>query len=115
MDLNAILKQENHSVNVSLFGYDFYISPERNVYNVIRNKYKGLAISAKEKFEKLSTELTDINDLLNSVPSGFVVSMEDALLELLQDIISLDIYTIDKDAVIEMAFNGDYFNHFSNS
>ena len=115
MDLNAILKQENHSVNVSLFGYDFYISPERNVYNVIRNKYKGLAISAKEKFEKLSTELTDINDLLNSVPSGFVVSMEDALLELLQDIISLDIYTIDKDAVIEMAFNGDYFNDFSNS
>ena len=48
MDLKSILEQENHSVNTSLFGYDFYISPERNIYNVIRNKYKKLAVSAKE-------------------------------------------------------------------
>lgn len=115
MDLKSILEQENHSVNTSLFGYDFYISPERNIYNVIRNKYKKLAVSAKEKFAKMNDELTDINDLLNSVPSAFVVSIEEALLEILQDIISVDIYTIDKEAVIEMAFNGEYFNEFSKS
>lgn len=115
MELKTILEQENHSVNTSIFGNDFYISPERNIYNTIRNKYKKLAMSAKEKFAKMSDELSDINDLLNSVPSAFVVSIEEALIEILQDIISLDIYTIDKDAVIEMAFNGEYFDEFSKS
>lgn len=115
MDLKTILEQENHSINAKLFGYDFYISPERNIYNVIRNKYKKLALEAKEKFAKMDSELTDINDLLNSVPSAFTVAIENALLEILQDIISVDIYTIDKNAIIEMAFNGDYFNEFSQS
>lgn len=113
MDLKTILEQENHSINAKLFGYDFYISPERNIYNVIRNKYKKLALEAKEKFAKMDSELADINDLLNSVPSAFTVAIENALLEVLQDIISVDIYTIDKDAVIEMAFNGEYFSEFS--
>ena len=115
MDLKSIFEQENHGVGTTLMGYDFYISPERNIYNAIRKKYKDLALKAKDKFAKLYEELTDINDLLDNVPDAFIVSIEDALLEVLQDIISIDIYTIDKDKVVEMAFSGEYFDDFSNA
>ncbi len=113
MDLKTILEKENHSVDTSLLGYDFHITAERNIYNAIRNKYKKLAIAAREKFEKMDGELSDISDLLDNSPNAFVVAIEDAILELLQDMISVDIYTVDKDAVVEMAFNGEYFDEFS--
>ncbi len=113
MDLKTILEQENHSVSTRLFGYDFNITDDRNVYNAIRNKYKDLAVAASKKFAGMDEQFTDINDLLNSAPDAFIVAIEDAITELLQDIISVDIYTIDKDAVVDMAFKGVYFDSFS--
>ncbi|MDD5923637.1 MAG: hypothetical protein PUC88_02475 [Clostridia bacterium] len=113
MDLKTILEKENHSVDTSLLGCDFHITAERNIYNAIRNKYKKLAIAAREKFEKMDGELSDISDLLENAPNAFVVAIEDAVLEVLQDMISVDIYTVDKDAVVEMAFDGKYFDEFS--
>lgn len=115
MDLKSIFEKENHGIDTTLMGYDFYVSPERNIYNAIRKKYRELALKAKDKFAKLYEELTDINDLLDNVPDAFIISIEDALLEVLQDIISIDVYTIDKDKVIEMAFNGEYFDVFSDA
>lgn len=112
MELKTILEQESYSRNTSLLGYEFDISADRSVYNAIRNKYKKLAIEARAKFAKMYKQLTDINDLLDNVPDAFVVAIEDALLEVLKDIISVDIYTIDKDKVIELAFNGWYFDSF---
>ncbi len=115
MDLKIILEKENRGVDTKLLGYDFHISSERNIYNAIRSKYKKLALNAKDKFEKMNGELADISDLLDNAPDAFIVAIEDAILELLQDIISVDIYTIDKDSIVEMAFNGEYFDEFSAS
>lgn len=115
MDLKTILEKENHNVDTTLFGYDFCITADRNIYNAIRNKYKALAIAARDKFAKMDEELTDIGDLLDNAPNAFIVAIEDALIEVLQDIVSVDIYAIDKDKIIESAFNGDYFNDFSES
>ncbi len=113
MDLKWILENEDHGIETKLLGHDFYITAERNIYNTIRNKYKDFATDAREKFAKMNDELTDISDLLDNAPNAFILSVEGAIQELLQDIISLDIYTIDKDTVVEMAFNGDYFDEFS--
>mgnify|MGYP006956033667 CR=1 FL=1 len=115
MDLKTILEKENHNVDTTLFGYDFCITSDRNIYNAIRNKYKALAIVARDKFAKMDESLTDISDLLNNAPNAFIVAIEDALIEVLQDIVSVDIYAIDKDKIIESAFNGDYFDDFSES
>ena len=38
MDLKSIFEQENHGVGTTLMGYDFYISPERNIYKKKRKK-----------------------------------------------------------------------------
>ena len=46
MDIKTILEQENHEVDIELLGHPFRITPERNVYNAIRNKYKKLALEA---------------------------------------------------------------------
>lgn len=112
MDLKTILEREDHDVSTNLLGYDFCISSERNVYNAIRNKYKQMAVRAREKFAEMDGQFEDMNDLLDNAPNAFISSIEEALLELLQDLISVDIYTVDKDAVIDMAFNGNYFDEF---
>ena len=39
MDLKSIFEKENHGIDTTLMGYDFYVSPERNIYNAIRKKY----------------------------------------------------------------------------
>lgn len=80
MDLKTILEKENHNVDTTLFGYDFCITADRNIYNAIRNKYKALAIAARDKFAKMDEEFTDIGDLLDNAPNAFIVAIEDALI-----------------------------------
>ena len=113
MDIKTILEQENHEVDIELLGHPFRITPERNVYNAIRNKYKKLALEAKKKFTDIDSQFTDIDDLLDNAPDAYIVSVEDALLEVVRDIISVDIYVVDKDTVINQAFEGTYFDEFS--
>ncbi|MFT3952026.1 MAG: zinc ribbon domain-containing protein [Oscillospiraceae bacterium] len=112
MDLKTILEKEYHSVDTTCFGNSFTITPERNVYNVIRCKYKKIAIEACEKFKEMDKQFEDIHDLVHNAIDAFVISIENALMEVLQDIISIDIYIFDKQKIIEFAFDGDYFNEF---
>ena len=112
MELKAILEKNNYGIDTELCGYPFHITAERNIYNAIRGKYKEFALEACKAFEKKCSELQDIDDLINNAPIIFIQACERTLLEVISDIISVDIYTIDRDAVIEHAFNGDYFDSF---
>ena len=49
------------------------------------------------------------------VPDLFLEICEEPLLEVVSDIISVDIYTVDKQTVIEKAFEGVYFDPFLKS
>lgn len=113
MDLNEILKNEYLDMDTICCGYKLNISPERNVYNAIRKKYKALAFTASEKFRQMDLKFVDISDLVNNAPNAFIVAIEDVLMEVLQDIISVNIYDVDKQKVIDDAFNGTYFDEFS--
>lgn len=113
MDLKTIIETENHITRTTLLGNNFEISADRNIYNAIRGKYKTLAQTAQSKFAEMDSQFTDINDLTRNAPNAFVVAIEDSLKELLQDIISVGVYTIDKDLVIERAFEENYFNEFN--
>lgn len=113
MDLKTILEKENHSVDTVLYGVPFNISSERNIYNFIRNKYKNLALKAGDKFVNFFKEFKDIEDLIENAPSAFIVACEDSILEVIRDIISIDIYTVDKEIIVEKAFEGKYFDAFS--
>ena len=115
MELKNIITDENHSINTDLCGIDFTINADRNVYNHIRKKYKLLALEAREKFSEMFDEFEDIEDLIENSPSAFILSCEKSLLEIVKDIISVDIYTIDKQTVIDMAFKGVYFDEFSSA
>lgn len=112
-DLKSIIESENHELKTQFCNVPFTITPDRNIYNIIRNKYKELAIEAQTKFAEINEQFEDLDDLINNAPSAFVYCIEKALLELIQDIISVDIYTIDKDAVVNMAFDGVYFDEFT--
>lgn len=112
MDLKTILETENHESHFSFLGNEITVSADRNIYNAIRNKYSDLAKKAYEKFEQMDGEFTDIHDLVENAPNAFLTSMEDVLKEVLQDIISIDIYTVDKDALIDIALDNDYFDDF---
>ena len=113
MDLKTIIENENHSVETKLLGRDFVISADRNVYNAIRRKFKKLALDAKVAFADMDRQFDDIHDLIENAPNAFITAVEPALLELLQDIVSVDIYTIDKDTVIDKAFDGVFFDEFA--
>ena len=112
-DLKNIIESENHELKTQFCNVPFTITPDRNIYNIIRNKYKELALEAQTKFAEINEQFEDLDDLINNAPSAFVYCIEKALLELIQDIISVDIYTIDKDAVVNMAFDGVYFDEFT--
>lgn len=112
-DLKSIIESENHELKTQFCNVPFTITPDRNIYNIIRNKYKELALEAQTKFAEINEQFEDLDDLINNAPSAFVYCIEKALLELIQDIISVDIYTIDKDAVVNMAFDGVYFDEFT--
>ena len=104
-DLKNIIESENHELKTQFCNVPFTIT--------IRNKYKELALEAQTKFAEINEQFEDLDDLINNAPSAFVYCIEKALLELIQDIISVDIYTIDKDAVVNMAFDGVYFDEFT--
>ncbi len=112
MDLKTILETENHETHFTFLGNDITVSAQKNIYNAIRNKYADLAQKAYEKFEQIDSEFTDIHDLVENAPNAFLTSMEDVLKEVLQDIISIDIYTVDQDTLIDTALDNDYFNDF---
>lgn len=112
MDLKTILENENHEKHFTFLGNDITVSADRNIYNAIRNKYANLAQKACEKFEQMDSEFTDIHDLVENAPNAFLTSMEDVLKEVLQDIISIDIYTVDKDSLVDSALENDYFDDF---
>lgn len=103
---------QSQNATINLLNTKVEITSDRVLYNAIRNKYKKIAMRAQEKFEEYNKQFEDINDLLSSAPDAFILSIEDAILELIQDIISMDVYTVDKDAVINKAFDGDYFDEF---
>ena len=111
-DLKTILESENHDVETVFCDIPFTISTDRNIYNAIRIKYRDLALEAQTKFGEIYGQFEDINDLLDSATGAFVYCIENALLEIIQDIISVDIYTIDKGAIIEEAFDSKYFGAF---
>ena len=108
-----IIESENHELKTQFCNVPFTITPDRNIYNIIRNKYKELALEAQTKFAEINEQFEDLDDLINNAPSAFVYCIEKALLELIQDIIGVDIYTIDKDTVVNMAFDGVYFDEFT--
>ncbi len=112
MDFKTILEQESYSQEVSLLGNPFTITAQRNVYNAIRNKYKKLALEAKEKFQSLDEQLENIEELLESAPDAFVISIEDALTQVIEDIISVDIYSLDKDKLLSLLFPEYTFRPF---
>ena len=112
MDLKTIFETENHDVNVTLCGKPYTISAERNIYNAIRIKYDALADKALEQFKTKFEGLNNIEELVEKVPGLFIEACEEPLLEIVSDIISIDIYTVDKDTIIEKAFEGDYFDPF---
>lgn len=115
MDLKTILETENHDVTVSLCGKPYVISAERNIYNAVRAKYGAMAEAAELRFEEEFKKLKDIDELIEKVPDLFLEVCEEPLLEVVSDIISVDIYTVDKQTVIDKAFDGVYFDPFLKS
>ncbi len=113
MELKEILETKCQPIETVCAGYKFTIDSERNVYNEIRSKYRKLALEACEKYRQMDAELEDVGDLMNNAPDAFIIAIEDVVKEMLQDIISLDIYDVDKDKIVEKAFEGVYFDEFA--
>ena len=83
-DLKSIIESENHELKTQFCNVPFTITPDRNIYNIIRNKYKELALEAQTKFAEINEQFEDLDDLINNAPSAFVYCIEKALLELIQ-------------------------------
>ena len=45
-DLKNIIESENHELKTQFCNVPFTITPDRNIYNIIRNKYKDLSFFA---------------------------------------------------------------------
>ena len=113
MDISEILSQKQKEVAMPLQGKEFIISADRNSYNEIYKKYNALALLARDKFKKIDKEFTDIEDLLMNAEDAFIVCIEDTLLEVIRDLISLDIYDIDKENILNKAIEGHYLSSFA--
>lgn len=113
MILKDILEAQDLSADTILLDNTFTIPHERAQYNLIRSKYKELSEKASDDFLHKYEKLETIDDLLDSAPVLFIESIEAVLTEILQDIISIGIYDIDKEKVIQTAFEGKFFDPFS--
>lgn len=103
MSINQILEQENHEVQTEIFEDSFIISSERNLYNAIRKKYKLIAQQAMKNFYDINNNFQNIHDVIENSYSAFIASVDDCVIEVIQDCISMDVFTIDKEKVIERA------------
>lgn len=72
-DLKNIIESENHELKTQFCNVPFTITPDRNIYNIIRNKYKELALEAQTKFAEINERFEDLDDLINNAPSGFCI------------------------------------------
>ena len=62
-DLKSIIESENHELKTQFCNVPFTITPDRNIYNIIRNKYKELALEAQTKFAEINEQFEDLDDL----------------------------------------------------
>ena len=55
-DLKSIIESENHELKTQFCNVPFTSTPGGSVYNIIRKKYKELALEAQTKFAEINAE-----------------------------------------------------------
>ena len=99
--LNEIIQQYNYSESFPIFGNELVISPQRNVYTQLRTKYKSLADEGFLKFQRVFDNLRNIDELLSSAYKALSVAIEDSIMEVVNDSISVGVNVIDTNNVYD--------------
>ncbi|MBR3630247.1 MAG: hypothetical protein IKN55_07240 [Oscillospiraceae bacterium] len=111
--LKQILEQYQTEEHLSFMGMDYPVEPGRNVYNRFRIKYYTLAGDALKTFRECEKQFQKIDDLLDGFADAMAVSMDAALHEAIQDFISIGVYNVDQDTLLEMAEQSGAFDGMS--
>lgn len=112
-NLKEILEQNNHNVSFPIMEYTLEISPKRNIYTQIRNKYKSISDDGFAYFKKLFSDLKNINELLSSAYKALSMSMSEVVNEVVKDSISVGVSAIDASAVFEECERLNIFDDFN--
>ena len=113
--LKEIIDENTEPIEFPLCNRIYTISPERRVYGEIRKKYNELGHRALLEFKQCVSELRDLDELISSIPSAFLVSIDESLDELSKDAISVGCYTYDSNTILNECTEHDYFKRFQDA
>lgn len=112
MLMNELLEKENRLVEYPCAVGVVQIPKKRNLYNVLRKKYFGLAEEAREHFSKSYDEYTGCNDILQRSSSDFQKNIFPVIEEMKKDMISIERYDWDYDTIYQYADEKGYLDPF---
>lgn len=91
------------------------LSPELCVYFGVLRKYSGLSDGAKREFLAYYAACNSIEDVLKQANNYFIMAMRPIFEEICKDLISMDIYDVDTEAVLNYAEKHNYFTFFESA
>ncbi|MDR1674351.1 MAG: hypothetical protein LBR54_02740 [Oscillospiraceae bacterium] len=111
--LKEIMREYNTSVSLPFLGHTLTVSAERNIYNEMCKKYSDLTITAVAKFGEFNAGFIDLNDLISTARSKFLISINEMLTEISCDAVSIGVHNLDSGAIIEDCFRMGHFEAFT--
>lgn len=91
---------------------EFHVPVKRIQYTLLRNKYYALAMDAKHEYEKSWGNFTTCKEFLSMSDKTFISCLEPGIEELKNDLISMGIFDIDSDTLLEYADKSGYFTQY---
>ena len=89
-----------------------HISKERNIYNALKKKYLSLGKQAIDNFTEKYKQYKDYKDMWQNTNRDFQESIAVCIEEMSQDLISMERYDLDKNAIFQRADEGGALNPF---
>lgn len=113
--LNEIIQNNSSPVEFQLFDGSFTVSAERNVYTSLRKKYVEIADEAYSQYLEVENNYKKLDNLVETADSFFEESIKKAILEVVNDAMSVGILTLDTNTVYREYYENGYVNKFKNA
>ncbi len=94
---------------------DIKLSKERNFYNALRSKYRGLASEIEEQFFEKYKKYSELRSMVQGVYADFEQVMSVAITEVKKDLVSANIIHYDDESIWNYAMEHGYILPFNDA
>lgn len=112
MLIKEIFQNDNHEMEFVTVTGKVHVSKDRNMYNSIKKKYALIAGKVTQLYSQRYAQYEKADDILNKSYDDFYTCAEIAVVEVKNDLISMDRYDLDDGTILKYIEEHEYFESF---